>query len=43
MVDSFLISVVDDDESIRESLEGLLKSLGYAVEVFASGKSFLSS
>jgi FixJ family two-component response regulator len=43
MVDSFLISVVDDDESIRESLEGLLKSLGYAVEVFASAESFLSS
>jgi len=43
MVDSFLISVVDDDESIRESLEVLLKSLGYAVEVFASAESFLSS
>ncbi len=38
-----LISVVDDDESIRESLEGLLKSLGYDTSVFSSAESFLSS
>jgi FixJ family two-component response regulator len=38
-----LISVVDDDESLRESLEGLLKSLGYGVEVFSSADNFLSS
>jgi FixJ family two-component response regulator len=38
-----LISVVDDDESLRESLEGLLKSLGYAVAVFSSAESFLAS
>ena len=38
-----LISVVDDDESLRESLEGLLKSLGYDVAVFSSAESFLSS
>ena len=37
------ISVVDDDESLRESLEGLLKALGYAVEVFSSAESFLGS
>jgi FixJ family two-component response regulator len=36
-----LISVVDDDESVRESLEGLLTTLGYRVEVFASAESFL--
>src|SRR3954447_69432 len=43
MTDASLISVVDDDESLRESLEGLLKSLGYAVAVFSSAESFLSS
>ena len=37
------ISVVDDDESLRESLEGLFKALGYAVEVFSSAESFLGS
>ena len=37
------ISVVDDDESLRESPEGLLKALGYAVEVFSSAESFLGS
>jgi FixJ family two-component response regulator len=41
--DAALISVVDDDESLRESLEGLLKSLGYGVEVFSSAEGFLSS
>jgi FixJ family two-component response regulator len=43
MTDNSLISVVDDDESLRESLEGLLKSLGYGVEVFSSAESFLGS
>jgi FixJ family two-component response regulator len=38
-----LISVVDDDESLRESLEGLIKSLGHGVAVFSSAESFLSS
>jgi FixJ family two-component response regulator len=37
------ISVVDDDESLRESLEGLLKSLGHDAEVFSSAESFLGS
>ena len=43
MNDVSLISVVDDDESLRESLEGLLKSLGYSVKVFASAESYLNS
>ena len=38
-----LISVVDDDESVRESLDGLLRSVGFAVKVFASAEEFLSS
>ena len=43
MIDPFLISVVDDDESLRESLEGLLKSMGRKVQVFSSAESFLNS
>jgi FixJ family two-component response regulator len=43
MTDASLISVVDDDESLRESLEGLLKSLGHKVAVFSSAESFLNS
>ena len=43
MSDASLISVVDDDESLRESLEGLLTSLGYSAEVFSSAESFLNS
>jgi FixJ family two-component response regulator len=38
-----LISVVDDDDSMRESLRGLLRSIRFAVEVFASAEEFLSS
>src|SRR5262249_23534524 len=37
------ISVVDDDESVRESLRGLLRSVGFAVRVFASGEEFMNS
>jgi two-component system response regulator TtrR len=35
------IFVVDDDRSMRASLQALLEALGFAVEVFASGKAFL--
>jgi FixJ family two-component response regulator len=38
-----LISVVDDDDSIRESLRGLLESIGFAVETFPSAQAFLDS
>jgi signal transduction histidine kinase len=38
-----LISVVDDDESIRDSAQMLLRSVGYRVATFASGESFLES
>jgi len=43
MSDASLISVVDDDESLRESLGGLLTSLGYSAEAFSSAESFLNS
>ncbi len=38
-----LISIVDDDESIRESISTLLRSAGYRVHLFASGEAFLDS
>jgi FixJ family two-component response regulator len=37
------ICVIDDDESVREALKSLLKSVGFEAEVFASGEEFLSS
>jgi FixJ family two-component response regulator len=38
-----LVSVVDDDESVRESLLDLLRELGFAVKPFKSGEEFLAS
>ena len=38
-----LISIVDDDQSFRDSMRRLLKSLGYAVAVFPSAAEFLAS
>jgi len=38
-----LISVVDDDDSVRESLEGFIRSLGFSADVFASAEEFLNS
>ncbi len=38
-----LVSVVDDDESVRESLPDLLREFGFAVETFASAEEFLAS
>jgi FixJ family two-component response regulator len=43
MVTRSLVSVVDDDESVRESLPDLLRELGYAVEAFSSAEEFLAS
>jgi FixJ family two-component response regulator len=37
------VSVVDDDESIRESLPDLLEALGFAAQAFASAADFLAS
>jgi hypothetical protein len=37
-----LVSVVDDDESIREALPDLLRQFGFAAEAFASAEAFLS-
>ena len=38
-----LVSVVDDDESVRESLPDLLRELGFEVVAFSSGEEFLAS
>jgi len=38
-----LLSVVDDDESVRESLPDLLREFGFAARAFSSAKEFLSS
>ena len=38
-----LLSVVDDDESVRESLPDLLKEFGFATRVFSSAEEFLLS
>ena len=38
-----LVAVIDDDESVRESLPDLLREFGYAVQTFASSEDFLTS
>ena len=38
-----LVTVVDDDESVRESLPDLLKELGFTAKAFASAQEFLTS
>jgi FixJ family two-component response regulator len=37
------LSVVDDDESVREALPDLLRELGFTVEAFSSAEEFLAS
>jgi len=38
-----LVSVVDDDESVRESLPDLLRQFGFAAHAFSSAEAFLAS
>jgi len=38
-----LLSVVDNDESVRESLPDLLREFGFAARAFSSAEEFLSS
>ena len=42
MAERKLVSVVDDDESVRESLPDLLRSYGFDVQAFASAEAFLA-
>jgi FixJ family two-component response regulator len=43
MIRRSLVSVVDDDESVRESLPDLLRTFGYTVQAFSSAEEFLAS
>ena len=38
-----LVSIVDDDESLRRSVRDLLTSVGFRVETFVSAEAFLES
>jgi FixJ family two-component response regulator len=38
-----VVSIVDDDESVRESLPDLIRQFGFNVEAFASAEAFLAS
>lgn len=38
-----LVAVVDDDESVRESLPDLLREFGFAAQTFSSADEFLAS
>jgi FixJ family two-component response regulator len=40
--DSAIVFVVDDDMSVRESLESLIRHAGWLAELFASGQEFLA-
>ena len=43
MASRVTVAVVDDDESVRESLPDLLRGLGYAAKAFSSAEEFLAS
>ena len=43
MLKEALISIVDDDASVREAMQALMKSLGFAAETFSSAEEFLAS
>ena len=38
-----MISIVDDDRSLREATKGLVRSFGYGADTFASAEEFLQS
>jgi FixJ family two-component response regulator len=38
-----VVAVVDDDQSVRESVAGLIESVGYCVTFFCSAEEFLDS
>ena len=38
-----MISIVDDDRSVREAVRGLVRSLGHEAETFSSAEEFLGS
>ncbi len=42
-MNSTLISIIDDDRSVREAIQGLIRSLGYATAAFGSAEEYLDS
>jgi FixJ family two-component response regulator len=42
-IERSLVAVVDDDESVRESLPDLLREFGFAARAFSSAEEFLAS
>jgi FixJ family two-component response regulator len=38
-----MISIVDDDDSVRESIRSLIRSVGYSAEAYDSAEAFLNS
>ena len=42
-MNSALISIIDDDRSVREAIKSLIRSLGYATATFASAEEYLDS
>jgi FixJ family two-component response regulator len=40
---SHVISIIDDDPSVREATQSLIRSLGYDAQVFASAEEYLKS
>src|SRR5215472_6503664 len=40
---SKLVAIVDDDESVRSALQGLMKAVGLPAQAFASAEEFLNS
>ena len=43
LTDGLLVAIVDDDESVRESVPDLLRQFGFEVLAFSSGQAFLES
>ena len=43
MPKTHIISIVDDDEAVRNATKALIRSLGYQVATFASAEDFLES
>lgn len=43
MLDTPLIAIIDDDDDVRASIGGLLRSLGYITRGFPSAETFLAS
>jgi FixJ family two-component response regulator len=43
MITRSLVSIVDDDESVRESLPDMVRQFGFAAQAFSSAEAFLGS